>query len=307
MGVPFFGCSRCRLCAAAAWSPPAASGAARLPASLRACLGRGRVSPAAPSAVGRLVRRTWAVARRLPQVSCGFSCRLFGGLRLDALSCGGVLRYCGLSCFPDRLPNFPHSPARCGRERHRLAPGPVADRGQTASSSVCVSLSIFRGDHQVWPVVVFQPLLQFQISSPSSRGGHPSTTHKRQRFPLQQVTLDQLLPLRLNLSWEPVRIHSREDRQNRIVADPIEIDQLRATRPRLVNANPLLPPGVQQAGFPDVTSPQEGNFGKYPAQTETAPAWLHLLRIPQTAFEPGSDVRNPVRPIGLSHSPATDG
>src|ERR1700731_4711135 len=66
--------------------------------------------------------------------------------------------------FQDRLPNFPHSPARHCRERQWLVILELPDGSRRlplvflGSQLICLS-----GDHNVPPVMELQPLLEFQV------------------------------------------------------------------------------------------------------------------------------------------------
>ncbi len=66
-----------------------------------------------------------------------------------------------LVCFRYRLPNFPHSPAGCGRERQRLG---VLPDGFQASSLLCLIQFVDLGcDDHIWMVIGLEPRFQIEV------------------------------------------------------------------------------------------------------------------------------------------------
>ena len=86
---------------------------------------------------------------------------LIGGFFLPGASTG-------VWCSRYRLPNFPHSPAGQGRERHRLRPD-LADRSQPVRLFRLIQFVHLGRDDHVWPVLELEPSLQLQVRF------HPST------------------------------------------------------------------------------------------------------------------------------------
>jgi len=158
-------------------------------------------------------------------------------------------------CFRYHLPNFPHSPARGGRERQGFDVF-LADTRQTLPLFRLIQLIRLSGDHLVTPAVKLQPLLELQIPFHPAPAGIQDQEGKIQRLPVQQVALDQVSPLAGHLLGNPgVTVPGEIDEIERSV-DSVKIERLRAARSATGESQPFAPyQGVNQAGLPYVTSP----------------------------------------------------
>ena len=120
---------------------------------------------------------------------------------------------------------------------------------------------------------MLEPPLQLQILLHPSAAGIQDQAGKLQGFPLLQILVDQLLPFLLVARRHPGVSVTREIDEVERAVDPVEIDRLRATRRVAGKRQPFLPgQGVNQAGLPDVTSPQKCDLRQPVAGEQRRPA-----------------------------------
>jgi hypothetical protein len=135
-----------------------------------------------------------------------------------------------------------------------------------------------------------QPLLELQILVHPTSARVEYQKAQLQRASLHQVLLDELFPLGFYVLRDPSVPVSRQIDEVKFIADPIEIDQLRASGPCAGIRQPLATSeAIQQTRLADVASPEKCNlrqrlgwklirpgstdhkFGVYPALVHPTP------------------------------------
>ena len=165
-----------------------------------------------------------------------------------------------LDCFRYCLPNFPHSPAAHGRERQRFH-ALLTDGAKTALFFRTIQLIDLCGDYQVRSAMIFKPALQIPVLVHPSSARIQYQAGKLQSFPFLQIFTDQYLPLRHVGRRNPGIAVTRQIDEIARFIHQVEIDGLRASRGTAGKCQLFLPrQSIDQAGFPNVASPQKSNF-----------------------------------------------
>ena len=160
-----------------------------------------------------------------------------------------------LECFRYHLPNFPHSPARGGRERQRFDVL-LADARHPLPLFRLIQLICLGGDHLVSPIVKLEPFPELQITIHPTPAGVQNQKGKIQSLSRQQVAFDQLPPLPGQVLGHPRITIPGEIHEIKRSIDSVKIERLRATRSATGESQPFTPhQGVNQAGLSYVTSP----------------------------------------------------
>ncbi len=187
--------------------------------------------------------------------------------------------------FLDRLPNFPHSPACLGRAFEHFPAVILAERA-LALVSLFMRLQLVNLRHCNYKrnFVELEPLPQFHIFRHPAAPGIDQEHGQLERSPVEQVLLDERLPLPRDVRGDFRESISRQVYEAVATVDLVEIDSLcpawSATDVSRVTSVPARPDeGVQQAGLSNVASSQKCNLG--------IAFRRKLLRLGCTYYKPG--------------------